>query len=71
MRPFTDEEWNKLPHVIWTNEAEWDPTVLDVKISDKENWFENMEEPNGLEESHFDAQGNFFRKSGTISGVIH
>jgi hypothetical protein len=29
MRPFTDAEWDTLPHVILTNNVNWDPTVLD------------------------------------------
>ena len=25
MRPFTNEEWKKLPHVVWTSDTLWDP----------------------------------------------
>jgi hypothetical protein len=27
--PYTDHEWDNLPHVILTSESEWDPSVLD------------------------------------------
>ncbi len=29
MRPYTDEEWETFPHVIFTSDADWDPTILD------------------------------------------
>jgi hypothetical protein len=38
MRPYTDEEWDVLPHIIWTSDSDWDPTVLDSKISNKTDW---------------------------------
>ena len=25
MRPYTDDEWESLPHVIWTSDKDWDP----------------------------------------------
>ena len=28
-RPFTDHEWDVLPHVIMTSPSEWDPTAVD------------------------------------------
>ena len=27
IRPFTDAEWDTLPHVVWTSDADWDPAV--------------------------------------------
>jgi hypothetical protein len=29
MRPFTDQEWDSLPHVILTGDGNWNPSVLD------------------------------------------
>jgi hypothetical protein len=29
IHPYTDHEWDNLPHVILTSELEWDPSVLD------------------------------------------
>jgi hypothetical protein len=40
MRPFTDEEFEELPHVLWTSEDDWDPSSLDSVISDDPNWYE-------------------------------
>jgi hypothetical protein len=34
MRPFTDEEFDELPHVLWMSEDDWDPTSLDSVISE-------------------------------------
>jgi hypothetical protein len=34
MCPFTDEEFEELPHVLWRSEDDWDPTSLDSVISD-------------------------------------
>jgi hypothetical protein len=40
MRPFTDEEFDELLHILWTSEDDWDPTSLDSVISDDPNWYE-------------------------------
>ena len=29
LRPYTDKEWEILPHVIWTSDDKWDPTSVD------------------------------------------
>jgi hypothetical protein len=31
LRPYTDSEWEKLPHVILASNKDWDPTVLDCE----------------------------------------
>ncbi|GAX18752.1 hypothetical protein FisN_26Hu045 [Fistulifera solaris] len=36
IRPYTDEEWDELPHIFLTDDKEWDPTVLDHKMDDDE-----------------------------------
>jgi hypothetical protein len=45
MRPFTDEEFEELPHVLWTSEDDWDPTSLDSVISDDPNWYKVKPSP--------------------------
>ena len=42
MKPYTDTEWTTLPHVIWTSDMPWDPTVLDNKISDNARWYKGI-----------------------------
>ena len=41
IRPFTDKDWNKLPHISITSPNEWDPTSLDSSIS--EEWYHNQD----------------------------
>jgi hypothetical protein len=45
MHPFTDEEFEELPHVVWTSEDNWDPTSLDSVISNDPNWYEAEPSP--------------------------
>ena len=40
IRPFTDREWDTLPHVVLTADIEWDPSVADCKFDTSENWFD-------------------------------
>ena len=40
LRPYTDAEWETLPHVIWTGDIDWDPGVLDHTLDDDDNWFD-------------------------------
>jgi hypothetical protein len=57
MRPFTDEEFEELPHVVWTSEDAWDPTSLSV-ISDDPNWYEAEPSP-PLPDPTYDEYGEF------------
>ena len=36
MRPYTDQEWEDLPHVIMTSDIDWDPSQLDHNLDDDE-----------------------------------
>jgi hypothetical protein len=38
IRPYTDQEFDALPHAIMTSELEWDPPVLDHKLKEDEQW---------------------------------
>ena len=31
IRPYTNNEWEKLPHVIIMSDKDWNPTVLDCE----------------------------------------
>ena len=60
MRPYTDDEWEQLPHVILTSDAEWDPTILDDEQEDDEEWFNAMEEiPEFKPDPLFDEYGDY------------
>ena len=44
MHPFTQHEWDTLPHVMWTSDVEWDPKIFDHSITDDEKWFDTVSE---------------------------
>jgi hypothetical protein len=60
IRPFTDREWDELPHVILTKDIEWDPSVLDHSTG-SDDWQETISEitPGN---SAFDEFGNYRKR---------
>jgi hypothetical protein len=58
MRPFTDEEFEELPHVVWTSEDTWEPPSLDSVISDDPNWYKAEPSP-PLPNPMYDEYGEF------------
>jgi len=48
--PHTQKDFDELPHVIFSSSAEWDPTVLDNKLSSQPNWFDIVK--NGTEDGY-------------------
>ena len=40
MRPYTDQEWEDLPHVVLTSDDTWDPAVLDHDLDQHDDWFD-------------------------------
>ena len=44
IRPYTDSEWENLPHVILTADTDWDPTVIDWELEDGEEWLNAMQD---------------------------
>jgi hypothetical protein len=40
MRPYTDEEFDSLPHVVLTGDSNWDPRILDLDIDDDDDWYD-------------------------------
>ena len=43
IRPYTDSEWDDLPHVVMTGAEEWDPSVLDFDLESEDNWAGHLE----------------------------
>jgi hypothetical protein len=58
MHPFTDKEFEELPHILWTSEDNWDRTSLDSVISNDPNWYE-AEPPPPLPDLMYDEYGEF------------
>jgi hypothetical protein len=40
LRPFTDDEWDTLPHEHLTSEIVWEPSILDHDPTEDEQWFD-------------------------------
>ena len=60
MQPYTDEEWDTLPHVVWTSDENWDPSVLDHTLDDDDAWFDSIsDESELLRTSNFDERGDY------------
>ena len=65
MVPHTQKEHDELPQVLFLSSAEWDPTVLDNKLSSQPNWFDivkNDTEDRYLRTSPFGAHGNYMHR---------
>ena len=45
IRPYTDQKWDHLPHVIFTADTDWDPTIIDHELDSQEDWFNHMHNP--------------------------
>ena len=60
IRPYTDKEFESLPHVFLTSELEWDPTVLDHEHTSDFQWGESKDPHNDLyPNKRFDEFGNY------------
>ncbi len=58
MRPYTDAEFDSLPHVILTSDVDWDPRILDFDIAGDDAWFDAISDD--VDHSAlFDAFGDY------------
>ena len=63
LHPFTDEEWDSLPHVILTGDADWDPSVLDLDLDENETWFDTISDlPPDKSPAAFDEFGDYNKR---------
>jgi hypothetical protein len=51
MHPFTNEDWDYLPHIALMLGTPWDPWVLDLEQSNDPNWFKHANDPPLLAQS--------------------
>ena len=72
MRPYTDKEWMTLPHVHWTEDKDWDPSVLDHSLGDRdEEWFNAVTDVTELPNKHlFDEFGNYRRRTANVENHV-
>ena len=60
IRPYTDQEWELLPHVIMSADTDWDPSILDYEQDEVEEWFNAMEDlPKLPPDPLFDEYGDY------------
>jgi len=63
LSPYTDEEWDSLPHIILTSDVDWDPSVLDHDLDDNETWFDAISDiPPAPPHTLFDELGDYRRR---------
>ena len=67
IRPYTDEEWDSLPHVVWTSDKDWDPSVLDHDLSSNTDWYDSISDLNeSIIHSAFDEFGEYKHRSAKL-----
>jgi Reverse transcriptase (RNA-dependent DNA polymerase) len=62
IRPYTDKEFDTLPHVFLTSESLWDPSIMDSDPLDTEHWFDAVEVPDDPNSPRFDEFGDYRRR---------
>ena len=58
IRPFSDREFETLPHIVLTSDVPWDPTIADHLYAEEDNWDNQI--PDDFEDydfSSFDLAG--------------
>ena len=59
IRPYSDREWQTLPHVVLTSDEEWDPIVMDTS-RDEDAWLDNQpHDPTNMPFRPFDRFGDY------------
>jgi hypothetical protein len=58
MRPYTDAEFDSLPHVILTSDVDWDPQILDFDVDDDDEWYDAISD-NVDHSELFDVFGDY------------
>ena len=59
IRPYTDAEFDTLPHVFLTGESSWDPSVMDCDLIDQDNWHDAIDGLDDPNLKRFDEFGNY------------
>ena len=72
MHPYTDNEWEALPHVILTSDVDWNPLALDHDLDDDEEWFDAVSDMQaGTTSTLFDEYGNYRKCYVVTEAAIH
>jgi hypothetical protein len=63
-RTYTDEEFEKLPHVIMTSDVTWEPSILDCTISSDDKWHNTVLDLGRSTSNPFDEFGRYKQRQG-------
>ena len=68
LRPYTDTEWETLPHVIWTRDSDWDPSIFDHEFDeDGDEWYDAlMDHAENPHRELFDEFGNYRKRHAVV-----
>ena len=68
LRPYTDDEWEMLPHVHWTCNSDWDPAIFNHEFDDNDDeWDDPVMDHRDL----LDKVGNYCNRQGVDAGEAH
>ena len=68
LRPYTDTEWETLPHIIWTRDSDWDPSIFDHEFDeDGDEWYDAlMDHAENPHRELFDEFGNYRKRHAVV-----
>ena len=69
LRPYTDMEWETLPHVNWTCDSDWDPAIFNHEFDEGgDEWYDALTDhtknPHG---ELFDKFGNYCKQQAAVA----
>ena len=69
LRPYTDMEWETLPHVNWTCNSDWDPAIFNHEFNEGgDEWYDahtdHTKNPHG---ELFDEFGNYCKRQAAVA----
>ena len=62
MRPYSDQEWDELPHIVFTSDVDWDPDEVDMLLENDKSWYDSQPDVNhgnDYDFTVFDQKGNY------------
>lgn len=62
MRPYSDREWDELPHIVFTSDKDWDPDEVDMSLENDKSWYDSqpdIKNANDYDFTVFDQRGNY------------
>jgi hypothetical protein len=70
MRPYTDQEWSTLPHVVMTSNVDWDPAIMDGEfpLTGQEDELDPRLYDSG---TNFDVHGRYKQRTLVASARQH